>query len=137
MEPQAAKIRGCRQIIAVDRVESRLKLAEELGATHSINTSPPDFNLVAEIKRITDGNGSNVTIDATGVVPLIKDGLEFTSNAGKMILMGAPPLDGMLDVHLIGFMGTGKTLVGSMEGDAIPAEVGIPSFNITEKVQRG
>ena len=95
-----------------------------------MNTSSPDFNLVSEIKRITNGNGSTVTIDATGVVPLIKDGLEFTSNAGKMILMGVPPLDGMLDLHLITFLATGKTLVGSMEGDAIPAEVRISPFRL-------
>jgi Zn-dependent alcohol dehydrogenase len=104
-------------------VESRLDLAKEIGATHTINTSSPGLNLVTEVKRITDGNGSTVTIDATGVVHLIKDGLEFTSNAGKMILMGVPPLDGMLNLHLISFLGTGKCLVGSMEGDAVPAEV--------------
>ena len=33
----AAKLRGCNPIIAVDVMESRLELAQEMGATHTIN----------------------------------------------------------------------------------------------------
>lgn len=52
-------------IIAVDLEESRLKIARELGATHTINgRETPD--VVAEIFRITGGDGADYAIDCSG-----------------------------------------------------------------------
>jgi Zn-dependent alcohol dehydrogenase len=92
-----------------------------LGATHVINTATED--LIATVRSLTDGNGSSVTIDATGFMPLIKDGLEFTRNKGKMVILGVPSVDANLDLNLVEFMSTGKSILGSIEGDAIPREV--------------
>lgn len=59
-------------------------------------------------------------------MPLITAGLEFTANTGKMVLLGVPPLDADLNLNVVRFMATGKSLLGSMEGDAVPAEVYYP-----------
>lgn len=91
------------------------------------------LDIAAEVKSLTNGNGPTVTIDATGFMPLIKAGLEFTANTGKMIVLGVPPLHADLDLNLIQFMSTGKYIVGSMEGDAVPAEVQSPSYLIVRK----
>jgi hypothetical protein len=40
-----------------------------------------------------------------------------------MVLLGVPPLDADLNLNMVRFMATGKSLLGSMEGDAVPAEV--------------
>jgi Zn-dependent alcohol dehydrogenase len=120
-------MQNCSPIIVVDRYEARLKLAAGLGATHTINTSSETLDITTEVKSLTNGSGPTVTIDATGFMPLIKAGLEFTANTGKMIILGVPPLDANLDLNLVRFMTTGKSIVGSMEGDAIAAQVRSPS----------
>ncbi|KAM0075255.1 hypothetical protein ACKRZS_012709 [Fusarium odoratissimum] len=118
-----AKMQACRTIIGIDRVPERLELAKALGATHVINTADENIDIKDEIQRVTDGKGSSITIDTTGNMGLIKAGLEFTANRGQLIFVGVPPLDAMMDLHLVTFMQTGKVIRGTIEGDAVPAEV--------------
>lgn len=101
---QGAKIKGCRTIIAIDRIASRLDLAKTFGATHCINTSFLTEGLVKEINNITGGTGTTITVDATGVVSLIQEGVEFTANQGKFILLGVPPMDAGLELSLVRYM---------------------------------
>lgn len=101
---QGAKIKGCRIIIAIDRIASRLELAKSFGATHCINTSSLTEGLVNEIKNVTGGTGTTITVDATGVVPLIQEGVEFTANQGRFILLGVPPMDAGLELSLVRYM---------------------------------
>lgn len=58
-----ARICGCRTIVSIDRVESRLQLAKELGATHTVNTEKlPEGKTLADVLReICDGVGPNRT----------------------------------------------------------------------------
>jgi Zn-dependent alcohol dehydrogenase len=95
---------ACRTIIGIDRVPERLELAKTLGATHVINTADENIDIKDEIQRVTDGKGSSITIDTTGNMGLIKAGLEFTANRGQLIFVGVPPLDAMMDLHLVTFM---------------------------------
>ncbi|KAJ3539509.1 hypothetical protein NM208_g5460 [Fusarium decemcellulare] len=119
---QTAKIKGCKTIIGIDRLPERLELAKSLGATHAINTLDKDVDVRKEIQTITDGKGSTVTIDTTGNMDLIRAGMDFTANRGQLIIVGVPPPDAMLDVHLITFMQTGKMIRGTIEGDAVSSE---------------
>lgn len=83
---------------------SRLDLAQSLGATHTVNTANITNTLTEEIRKLTGGPGSTITVDPTGVVPLIKQGLEFTANQGKMILLGVAPMDASLDRPIVPHM---------------------------------
>lgn len=98
---QGAKITGCKTIIGIDRVASRLELAKSLGATHTVNTSEIKGTLIEEIRGLTEGAGTTITVDASGAVPLIQQGVEFTANQGKMILLGIPPMDATLSITLV------------------------------------
>jgi len=118
----AAKLKGCQQIIGIDRIDSRLELAKSLGATHVVNTSELTQSLTDTLLEITSKSGTTITVDATGVVPLIQQGLEFTANQGKMILLGVAPPDAGLQVAIFQFMATGKQLLGSMEGGVRPSD---------------
>lgn len=77
-----------------------MELAESLGATHIINTSDAGLDLVQEIRNMTRGAGTSVTVDTTGNVDIITKGLEMTAKGGQMILIGLMPLDAELKVHL-------------------------------------
>jgi len=59
---------------------------------------------VEEIHKLTRGTGTTVTVDATGVAALIKAGLEFTANQGKMILLGVAPMEAVLDIPIVQYM---------------------------------
>lgn len=54
---------GCSKIIAVDIVPGRLKLAEEFGATHTVNAKESDP--VKRIREIT-GFGADYTLECAG-----------------------------------------------------------------------
>lgn len=69
-----------------------------------MNTSLLTKGLTSEIRAITGGTGTTITVDATGVVPLIQEGVEFTANQGKMILLGVAPMDAGLEISLVKYM---------------------------------
>ncbi|KAL2848894.1 chaperonin 10-like protein [Aspergillus pseudoustus] len=118
----AAALTGCRSIIAIDRVASRLEMAKTLGATHLIDTNCISGSLPNEILKLTEATGTTITIDATGVVPLIEQGIKFTANQGKMILLGVAPMTATLQIPVVEYMVSGKKLLGSMEGGVLPEE---------------
>ncbi len=74
MSALSAKIRGASQIFVVDKVKSRLKLAEDLGAT-AIDFSATDP--VEAVKDATDG-GADKGIDAVGYQAQAGEGKDET-----------------------------------------------------------
>src|SRR4051794_23829774 len=59
-----ARLAGAQTIVAVDIDDRKLALAEEFGATHTVNSTQADP--VAFIQSVTDGNGADVCIEAIG-----------------------------------------------------------------------
>ncbi|KAM0541237.1 hypothetical protein ACHAPJ_013325 [Fusarium lateritium] len=117
-----AKLKRCKTIIGIDRMPDRLDLAKDLGATHVINTFEKDIDIRKQILTITGGRGSTITIDTTGNLDIIRAGIDFTANRGQFIFVGVPPIDAMLDVHIIPFMQSGKIIRGTIEGDVTPSQ---------------
>ncbi|KAH9880976.1 hypothetical protein J1614_001469 [Plenodomus biglobosus] len=116
----AAKVRGAKIIIGVDRVESRLNLARELGATHVIDTSSlPSLtnDLVAAIRAISPG-GTNANFDTTGVKPIIDAGCQALQPKGQLLLIGV--IQGGMTVDLESLMSFGRQIRGCVEGNAQP-----------------
>ena len=111
----AAKIVGCQHIIAVDVHDNRLSLAKELGATHVLNGRHVD--VVAEVKAITNG-GSHYAVETTGVPPVVKQSLNALRPLGACAIVGVTP-EMSIDVHN-DLMAEGKTMMGVIEGDAVP-----------------
>lgn len=118
----AAKIVGCKNIIAVDIHDNRLALAKELGATHVINSLNSD--VVTEIKAITQG-GNEYAVETTGVPLVIRQALQALRPLGTCAIVGITPTM-EIDVHN-DLMAEGKTMVGVIEGDAI-AKIFIPTL---------
>lgn len=51
-------------LIAVDLLDSRLQLARDIGATHTLNGRDPDF--LKKVQAITNGHGTDVVFEVTG-----------------------------------------------------------------------
>jgi Zn-dependent alcohol dehydrogenase len=116
---QAAKIIGCKNIIGIDRIESRLQLAQEIGATHTLNTSE-GTDLVAEIRNITGGPGVHAVFDTIGVPKLTNESIEYVRNAGSIIQIAMTSPGARWDVSMPDFMITGKSIQGAVGGDVDP-----------------
>lgn len=112
----AAKLTGCSQIIAVDIHASRLALAGELGATHQINGKEQDA--VAVIKQIT-GKGAHYAVETTGVSAIVLQAVHAVKPLGTVAIVG---FTGDITLNVQNdLMAEGKSLVGVIEGDAVPA----------------
>jgi len=112
----AAAIVGCTTIISVDIKPSRLKLAKELGATHTIDAS--NTNPVEEIQKIT-GGGADFTMEMTALPQVLRQCVDSLTLRGVCGVIGAAPLgtEVSLDVNSIMF---GRTIRGIIEGDSVP-----------------
>ena len=81
-----AKLRGAALIIGVDSVPARLEMAKRFGANVVINYREQDP--VAEIKKLTDGRGADVTIEALGQQTTFENALRATRPGGTLSSLG-------------------------------------------------
>ena len=85
-----AKDMGAHKVIVLDRLENRLKLAEEFGADHTINIE--EWN-TPEARRdrvweLTEGRGANIVVELVGRADLLLEGIEFLTNGGTFVEIG-------------------------------------------------
>lgn len=81
-----AKLKGAALIIGVDTNDHRLTIARQLGANVTLN--PKACDVVAEIKRLTDGRGADVTIEALGRQETFESALRATRPGGTLSSLG-------------------------------------------------
>lgn len=84
----AAKLRGAKEIIAIDLQQSRLDLAKKLGATQTVLGNDPD--LIEKVKRICPPTGVNYAVDCSGVPAVIESMVDCLGTLGKGATVGAP-----------------------------------------------
>lgn len=77
--------RGARDVVAVDRIPSRLETAERFGATAvSFRTSDPR----AVINRLTDRRGADAAIEAVGSAPATRAAADLLRPGGRLAALG-------------------------------------------------
>lgn len=87
----SCKARGASNIIVVDVLENRLKMAEKLGATSVINAK--EIDAIKEIESLTDGKGADVVIDTAGAEITVKQTVDVVKRGGIIVLVGMTPND--------------------------------------------
>jgi L-iditol 2-dehydrogenase len=83
---QALRVAGCREVIAVDLDERRLKIADELGANKTINSSQTDA--VAAVMEYTEGVGADIAVEVVGNAAALSTAIGCTSRGGSIGLIG-------------------------------------------------
>ena len=85
-----AKDMGADRVIVLDRLESRLQLAEEFGADYTINIE--EFNTpetrVERVMELTNGRGTDVVMELVGRAELLAEGIDMLSNGGTFVEIG-------------------------------------------------
>ncbi len=120
----AARVVGCTTIIGIDIRPDRLKLASELGATHTINGS--EGNTLEQIQKMTKGKGADYTLETTGRPQILRQAVDCLRFTGVCGLIGAAPLGTEVNIDMNNIL-FGRTLRGIVEGDSIP-DIFIPQL---------
>ncbi|GAB2902525.1 NAD(P)-dependent alcohol dehydrogenase [Paraburkholderia jirisanensis] len=127
----AARIAGATTIIAVDVVNSRLELAGDLGATHTINSREVD--VVKAVREIT-GGGADFALESTGRPEVVEAGVEALGGMGTLGIVGVPKLGTTASFDINNLILGGRSVRGIVEGDSVP-QVFIPQ--LVELYQQG
>ncbi|TSA17338.1 MAG: alcohol dehydrogenase [Betaproteobacteria bacterium] len=108
---------GARQIVAIDKLDTKLEFARSLGATHTFRADDPD--LVAQVKAATKG-GVDVAIEAASVVAALETAYRITRPGGTTVTVSLPPPGATLNVPAVNLVVEERTLKGSFLGSAVP-----------------
>jgi 2-desacetyl-2-hydroxyethyl bacteriochlorophyllide A dehydrogenase len=86
---QLAKLSGCKPVIAVDLVESRLEKSKIAGADYTVNAAAE--NAVERIMEITGGAGAEILFDATRSAETIPIMMKAAAHFAKLMVVGSLP----------------------------------------------
>jgi L-iditol 2-dehydrogenase len=82
---QALRAAGCSRVFVTDLDSTRLKLAQEVGATTVLSS---EKNLVGQVMQLTSGAGVDVAIEAVGRNETVKASIESVRKGGTVVLVG-------------------------------------------------
>lgn len=108
----AARNSGVTKILAADVHDSRLTLAEEFGATHTLNSRTTD--ILEGVRRIT-GSTVDFAFDCTGVIPVIEQLAETVGMLGTLVLIGGAPANARFSLDHLRTL-WGKRVIGVLGG---------------------
>jgi alcohol dehydrogenase len=81
-----AKLSGASLVIGVDALPERLDMAKKMGADVAINYKEQDP--VAEIRRLTDGRGVDVAVEALGIQQTFENAMRSVRPGGTLSSLG-------------------------------------------------
>jgi alcohol dehydrogenase len=108
---------GAYPILAVDRLPDKLKLARELGATHTVNAAQDDA--VAAVRELTHG-GVEYAFESVGSETVLMQAYEATRRGGTTITIGLPAPGKLFSVAALGITLEERTIKGSYMGSSVP-----------------
>lgn len=92
-----ARATGARMIYASDISPYRLALAKRVGADYAFNVAEVD--VVAEILRLTNGEGVDVLLELSGAASAIDQGFRALRYGGEAALLGLAPSAVPFDIN--------------------------------------
>lgn len=119
-----ARAAGATPVIAVDLRDDKLKLAREVGATHTVNAS--DDDPVEAIRDLT-GGGAFYAFESVGNERVLAQAYSATGRGGVTVTVGLPHPDKLLTIPAVSLVTEERTLKGSYMGSAVPRR-DIPRF---------
>lgn len=124
MSMLAARLSGCRAIVAVDMLDDKLKLAQQLGATHTVNARDP--NCVEQVKDLTQG-GVDFAFEMASSVKALELAYKITRRGGTTITASLPHPTHTMPLPATNLVAEERSIRGSYVGSCVPAR-DIPRF---------
>lgn len=113
-------VKSCKPktLIAVDVENDKLKLAQQLGASHTIN--PMEENLLSRVADIVGPGGVDYCVESAGTAQTIEIGFQVIKRKGGELIFASHPKSGsMISIDPFELI-SGKTIRGSWGGAARP-----------------
>ena len=120
----AGKAIGARSLIAIDMLDSKLRLAQELGATACIRADSAD--VIAQVKDLTRG-GVDYAFEMAGNVAALELAYRITRRGGTTVTAGLPHPDKKWPLQAVSLIAEERTVKGSYVGSCVPSR-DIPRF---------
>jgi len=98
------------KIIVVDRNPDALKLAEQLGAHHTVVA---DGGQIDAVKDLTGGRGAEVVLDFVAEQGAEHDGFQMTGRAGSYFVIG---YGGTVTIPTLDIISTERNIIGNIVG---------------------
>ncbi|MDT7595473.1 MAG: NAD+-dependent secondary alcohol dehydrogenase Adh1 [Pseudonocardiales bacterium] len=98
------------KIIVVDRNPDALKLAEQLGAHHTVVA---DGGQIDAVKDLTGGRGAEVVLDFVAEQGAEHDGFQMTGRAGSYFVIG---YGGTVTIPTLDIVSTERNIIGNIVG---------------------
>ena len=124
-----AHLLGTGKLIAVDKVKFRLKIAEKLGANHSIVNNSID-ELKDKIMELTNNRGADLVVDCTGLAEGLSQSLELIREGGMILEVGAASNSTTVNINPHFLFEKSARIIG-VGGDEISQYM--PSIKILER----
>ena len=120
----AAVAGGAREIVAVDRLESKLELARTLGATFAVKAEESDA--VQRIRDWTSG-GVDYAFEMAGHVDALELAYRITARGGTTVTAGLPNPAARWPIQAVSLIAEERTIKGSYVGSCVPSR-DVPRF---------
>ena len=109
---------GAHPIVAVDVLQSKLDLAQSLGATHTFLASQDE--VAAAVRKLT-GGGAHYAIETVGHEQVLAQAYGATRRGGTTVTVGLPHPQKMFSVPAVSLVAEERTVKGSYMGSAVPS----------------
>jgi S-(hydroxymethyl)glutathione dehydrogenase / alcohol dehydrogenase len=109
-----AALAGAERIIAIDRVQSKLDVAREMGATDTINAS--NLDAVEQVREMTKG-GVHYSFEAIGTKTTAEQSFQMLRPGGTATIIGMVPFGMKIELHGFDFLRDRKIQGTSMGGN--------------------
>jgi alcohol dehydrogenase len=124
MSMLAARLSGCRTIVAIDMLEEKLALAKQLGATHTLNARDPDC--VEAVRELT-GGGVDFAFEMASSVKALELAYRITRRGGMTVTGSLPHPTHTFALPATNLVAEERTIKGSYVGSSVPSR-DIPRF---------
>lgn len=124
MSMLAARAAGARQIIAIDMLDDKLKLAKQLGATHTVNAR--DADAVEQVRQVSNG-GVEYAFEMASSVKALELAYKVTRRGGMTVTGSLPHPSHRFEIPASQLVAEERTLKGSYIGSCVPTR-DIPRF---------
>ena len=112
---QGAKHAGAERIVAVDLTPAKRALAEQLGATDTLDGSD---DVEAAVRAVTEGRGADHVFEAIGRSETIRTAYRSARRGGTVVVVGAGRHDDHVSFSALELFFQARSIVGCVYGSA-------------------
>lgn len=114
---QGAALCGAEKIIAVDVNQTKMQMAQQFGATHTLIA---DDHIVERVRDLTGGRGADHSFEAVGIPALQETTFAAARSGGTVVLAGLSAMGSSTNLPGSIITRTEKTIKGSYYGTVNP-----------------